>query len=622
MKKGLSLILCLMMLVSMVSMLSVTASAADVKNAIEITKTNFKDDIIKFDIYLKKDISVSGAVFRVEFDPEVLEPVSDPNSNAYMTKNAYGEEMVSVSGSYAAGTLLNRNDLYGIGYISGVNPYVSNAKKGFMTVSFRVIDDTRPVTDIKFYCIEFNSENTSLNIPKNEVNPQNFYTYSGSTMNQSKITSVYSVENGLRINWEKTEGAVGYKVFKIADGKSTLIGDTANLFFDDTSAVANETTSYAVRAYDAAGNLDSGYAGSMSGVYVKAPSKVAVSLQTNGVKVGWYLVDGAESYKVFRREIFADGSKSDWTEIYTAGNKTTTYIDRTTVSGKQYEFTVRAYTAKGASAVCRFASTWFYTAPTVTTTAVVGGVNVKWDAIPGANTYNIYRKYNGASSWTLIATVEGNVTTYLDKDAISGRNIDYTVRAFGKTNQGSSTFTAKRIAYVGVPHLTSVANSVGGLTVKWTAVQNATGYRVYRRAAGEKYFTYLGTVTSTTYVDKTVRNGVYYKYTVRTVFYSLFSNYEAGLLCRYVATPKLTSISNATNGIKITWGAVSGATGYRVYRRGAGQTTWTYLGTVTGTSYTDTSVKDLKGQYFRYTVRAVNGYYSGFDTNGLYIKRS
>ena len=621
MKKGLSVILCLMMMVSMFSLMSVTASAADVNNAIEITKTSFKDDIIKFDIYLKKGVSVSGAVFRVEYDPDVLQPVEDVNSNAFMAKNSYGEDVVSVNGNYVSGTTLNRNDVYAMGYVS-VNPYVASAKKGFMTVSFKVIDKNHPKTDIKFYCIEFNSENSSLHIPKNEVNPQNFYTYSGSTMNQSKLTSVYSEESGLRVNWQKTEGAAGYKVFKVENGKSTLIGDTKELFFVDTTAVANQTSAYAVRAYDAAGNLDSGYAGTMSGVYVMAPSKVAVSVQTTGVKVGWYLVTGAESYKIYRREIFSDGSKSDWTELYTAGAKATTYIDTTAQSGKQYEYTVRAYTAKGASAVCRFASTWFYTAPTVTTSAVVGGVNVKWNAIGGANTYNIYRKYNGASSWTLIATVDGNVTSYIDKDAISGRNIDYTVRAFGKANEGSSTFTANRIAYVGIPHLTSVANSVGGLTVKWDAVANAQGYRVYRRAAGEKYFTYLGTVTSTTYVDKTVKNGVYYKYTVRTVFYSIFSGYEDGLLAKYVATPKLTSISNTTSGIKITWGAVSGSTGYRVYRRGAGQTTWLYLGTVTDTSYTDTSVKDAKGQYYRYTVRAVNGYYSGFDTNGLYIKRS
>lgn len=619
MKKGLSIVLCLAMIVSVFSMLAVTASAANVNDAIEITKTAFKDDIITFDIYLKKDVSVSGVVFRVEFDPDVLEPVEDANSNAFMTKNAYGEEIVSVNGNYVSGITLNRDDMYALGYMS-LNPYVTTAKKGFMTVSFRVIDESRPATDIKFYCIEFNSENSSLHIPKNEVNPQNFYTYSGSTLNQAKLTSVYSVENGLRVNWEKTEGAVSYRVYKMASGKSTLLGTTSKLFFDDTTAVANATTYYTVRAVDAEGNLDSGYAGSIGGMYVKPTSKVAVSVKANGVKVGWYTVDGAESYKIFRREIYSDGSKSGWTELYKASATATTYLDTTAASGKHYEYTVRAFTAKGASAVCRFASTWFYTAPTVSVTAVTGGVNVKWNKIDGANVYNIYRKYNGASSWTYLATVKGDVTSYLDATATSGRNIDYTVKAFGKANQGSSTFTAKRIAYVGVPHLTSVANTVGGVTVKWNAVQNATGYRVYRRAAGEKYFTYLGTVKTNSYVDKTVKNGVYYKYTVRTVFYSLFSNYESGLLVKCVSTPKLTSISNTSGGIKIAWNKISGATGYRVYRRGAGQTTWTYLGTVTSNTYTDANV--VKGNYYRYTVRAVSGYYSGFDTNGLYIKRS
>ena len=45
------------------------------------------------------------------------------------------------------------------------------------------------------------------------------------------------------------------------------------------------------------------------------------------------------------------------------------------------------------------------------------------------------------------------------------------------------------------------------------------------------------------------------------------------------------------------------------------------LGTVSGGSFTDTNV--VKGQYYRYTVRAASGnVYSGFDTNGLVTKRS
>jgi fibronectin type 3 domain-containing protein len=89
-----------------------------------------------------------------------------------------------------------------------------------------------------------------------------------------------------------------------------------------------------------------------------------------------------------------------------------------------------------------------------------------------------------------------------------------------------------------------------------------------------------------------------------------------------MATPKLTGISNATNGLYIKWNAVAGVTnGYRVYRRGAGSTYWTYLGTTKNLYFTDSKVKNNNGEYFRYTVIADGGYHSKFDTTGLYLKR-
>ena len=72
----------------------------------------------------------------------------------------------------------------------------------------------------------------------------------------------------------------------------------------------------------------------------------------------------------------------------------------------------------------------------------------------------------------------------------------------------------------------------------------------------------------------------------------------------------------------IKWNAVAGVTnGYRVYRRGAGSTYWTYLGTVKTTYYTDTAVKNYSGNYYRYTVIADAGKHSAFDTTGLYLLR-
>ena len=91
---------------------------------------------------------------------------------------------------------------------------------------------------------------------------------------------------------------------------------------------------------------------------------------------------------------------------------------------------------------------------------------------------------------------------------------------------------------------------------------------------------------------------------------------------KYMATPKLTTIYNHQNGLAIKWNAVAGVTnGYRVYRRGAGSTSWTYLGTTKNLYFIDSQVKNRNGEYFRYTVIADGGYHSKFDTTGLYLRR-
>ncbi len=620
MKKSFSMLMCVVMLISMFSFFGVTASAASPSDSLRIEASSFVDDMVTYNIYLKKNVSVNGAIIKILYDPDVLVPVFE-NDGAFMTKNSYGDSVQSVSGVYTSGNTYNADGVCTVAYVT-MTPYsTGSSERGFMTVKFKAIHPDRPVTEVKFYCVEFSSPNAELNIPKSDTAPKGMYTHTTSTISRVKLVSVISAENGLRVSWKKAAGAASYRVFKLVNGKYahiTTVGAGVTSY-DDTTVTAGQTATYSVRAVDKNNHLDSGFAGSISGTFVLAPGKVAVSIQPAGVKFGWTKVSGASSYRIYRREIYSDGSRSGWTYLYEAKSTATTYIDKTAPSGKQLEYTIRTYTSKGASAVCRFATIWYYQAPVFTLSAVTGGVNIKWSTIPGATKYNVYRKYNGAKSWTYIATVDAKTLSYLDTKAISGRNIDYTVRAFGAN--GSSTFTSKRIAYVGVPHLTSITNATNGITVKWNAVANATGYRVYRRAAGEKSWTYLGTTKNAYYTDKNVKSGVYYKYTVRTVFYSLFSNFESGLLIKCVATPKLTSIANVSGGVTVKWKTVGGANGYRVYRRGAGQTTWTYLGTVSGGTYTDKNV--TKGQYYRYTVRATSGnVFSGFDSNGLVIKCS
>ena len=168
-------------------------------------------------------------------------------------------------------------------------------------------------------------------------------------------------------------------------------------------------------------------------------------------------------------------------------------------------------------------------------------------------------------------------------------------------------------------------NALTGVLVKWNAVECAVKYNVYRRQGGQSAWTLVGTTTGTTLLDKNVKSGIYYCYSVRA--YNNAGQYSDFIQAntntrKYMAVPKLTGISNATNGLYIKWNTVAGVTnGYRVYRRGAGQTYWKYLGTVKTTYYTDSEVKNNSGEYYRYTVIADGGYHSKFDTNGLYLKR-
>ncbi len=67
--------------------------------------------------------------------------------------------------------------------------------------------------------------------------------------------------------------------------------------------------------------------------------------------------------------------------------------------------------------------------------------------------------------------------------------------------------------------------------------------------------------------------------------------------------PKLKTISNTEYGVKITWGKVSGADKYRVYRK-TSKSDWKYLGSTSKTYYTDKTAKS--GTKYYYAVKSQN----------------
>ncbi len=255
--------------------------------------------------------------------------------------------------------------------------------------------------------------------------------------------------------------------------------------------------------------------------------------------------------------------------------------------------------------------------PTVKASNAVDGVKITWNAIAGATSYKVYKSVytsSGWSSWTAIKTGYTG-TSYVDTTVKSGHNVRYTVRAFNGSN--SSTFKASNsIKFLATPTV-KASNAVDGVKLTWNAVGSAKSYIVYKSTySGGKWssWTRLKTgVTGTTYTDTTVKSADNVRYTVKAINGNFTSYIKASNSIKFLATPTVKA-TNAAGGASITWNKITGAKSYIVYKSvysGGKWGGWTRVATgVTGTSYTDTSVKS--GANVRYTVKAINGNFTGY----------
>ena len=259
------------------------------------------------------------------------------------------------------------------------------------------------------------------------------------------------------------------------------------------------------------------------------------------------------------------------------------------------------------------------------------GIKITWGKTSGADSYNIYRKTYSNGKWSSWSTIKTGATgtSYTDTTAKSGTYYRYTVRAKNEVGLSGYNSTGLKIKFLAIPKLSSVANGSGKVTVKWSKVTGASSYTVYRKTySNGKWsgWSKIGTTKNTYYNDAKVSSGKYYKYTVRATSgdYSSYFN-TSGLQIKYLAVAPLKSAVSQKSGVKVTWGKVTGAKGYEVYRKTYSKgkwSSWTKIKTVSSgstVSYTDKSAK--KGVTYKYTVRAISGSNKGYyNKSGLQVK--
>ena len=169
---------------------------------------------------------------------------------------------------------------------------------------------------------------------------------------------------------------------------------------------------------------------------------------------------------------------------------------------------------------------------------------------------------------------------------------------------------AKSAPTAPVVHIGNSATS-GKPVLTWNAVYGATSYRIYRSTSKGSGYSLLGTTTATSYTNTGAKAGTTYYYRVKAVNdagLSPYSNVVSGKVKSVTPKPAAPVVKighSATSGKPmLTWNAVSGATSYKVYRATSQKGTYSLLGTVTTTSYTNTGAK--AGTTYWYKVKAVN----------------
>ncbi|MCL6572441.1 MAG: InlB B-repeat-containing protein, partial [Bacillus sp. (in: Bacteria)] len=207
-------------------------------------------------------------------------------------------------------------------------------------------------------------------------------------------------------------------------------------------------------------------------------------------------------------------------------------------------------------------------------------VKLTWIKSPDATGYEIYRAESSAGAYSKVATVtETYKEDYLNTGLIPGKTYYYKIRAYREMNGSTyySPYSSIVSAKLFLAGTTVKAEAAGYDRVKltWIRSAEATGYEIYRAGSSTGTYSKVTTITNNStviYTNSGLATGKMYYYKIRAYkaigginYYSSYSGsvYTTPVLS-VPSSPKAASASYSS--IKTSWTAVSGASGYEVYR--------------------------------------------------------
>ncbi len=154
------------------------------------------------------------------------------------------------------------------------------------------------------------------------------------------------------------------------------------------------------------------------------------------------------------------------------------------------------------------------------TAVSISQINLSWTASPGAISYQVKRATVSGGPYTTVS-VPVNTTNFSDTALSADTTYYYVVSAVNGSGDSADSTQANATTLAAPPDAPTSLSTVLGhnqVSLAWTAVGGATSYAVKRATtSGGPYTTVAEGVTSTTYTDTGLTNGVTYYYVVAAV---------------------------------------------------------------------------------------------------------
>jgi fibronectin type 3 domain-containing protein len=230
--------------------------------------------------------------------------------------------------------------------------------------------------------------------------------------------------------------------------------------------------------------------------------------------------------------------------------------------------------------------------------------------VDGAAGYEIWRSTAEGGVYSKLNRVSG--TSYADGGLTPNTRYYYKVNAYctasTATTYGRQSGAAAAVPVPAAPSTYASMASYNSAKVWWSAVPGASEYELYSSTSPSGGYRLIKSTTRTSYTNKSLKTGTTYYYMVRAYMKvgraKVYGSYSttASVLPMISSVTSISASVYSPTGIKISWNAIAGKSGYEVWRSTSPDSGFVLIKSVSGTSYKDAKLPPITPYY--YMVRA------------------